>query len=138
MRRMSLSCHPGKSRSPAAMARACKETGASVTDYTAAPVYTTEKTKGHHQWAIAFDRVPNDIQVFAQVLDRELCNENSDYQAKRTGDIFLAPLRVDSVSQTAFDKFLLSTGKLGGQRKIPRLRNDRKIIEQIINFDKNQ
>lgn len=122
----------------AAMARACKETGASVTDYTAAPVYTTDKTKGHHQWAIAFDRAPNDIQVFAQVLDRELCNENSDYQAKRTGDIFLAPLRVDSVSQTAFDKFLLSTGKLGGQRKIPRLRNDRKIIEQIINFDKIQ
>lgn len=122
----------------AAMARACKETGSSVTDYTAAPVYTTEMAKGHHQWAIAFDREPRDMHEFATVLDRELCNENSDYQAKRAGDIFLAPLTINAVSQRAFDEFLLSTGKLGGQRKIPRLRNDRAIIEQIIKFNNDK
>lgn len=120
----------------AAMARACAATGASVTDYTAAPVYTTATARGHHQWAIAFDRLPADMQQFAAILDRELCNENSDYQAKRTGDIFLAPAAVITVSQNAFDRWLLSTGKLGGQRKIPRLRNDRDIIDRIIELNK--
>lgn len=119
----------------AAMARACAATGASVTDYTAAPVYTTATTKGHHQWAIAFDRMPADLQQFAEILDRELCNENSDYQAKRAGSIFLAPATVTPVSQDAFDRWLLSTGKLGGQRKIPRLRNDRNIIDKIITLN---
>lgn len=116
----------------AAMARACAATGASVTDYTAAPVFTTAESKGHHQWAIAFDRTPADMQQFAAILDRELCCENSDYEAKRKGNIFLAPLTVTPVTQSAFDQWLLSTGRLGGQRKIPRLRNDRDIIEKII------
>lgn len=116
----------------AAMTRACAATGASVTDYTAAPVFTTAESKGHHQWAIAFDRTPADMQQFAAILDRELCSENSDYEAKRKGNIFLAPLTVTPVPQSAFDRWLLSTGRLGGQRKIPRLRNDRDIIEKII------
>lgn len=115
----------------AALARTCRATGAAVTDYTAAPVYTTATTKGHHQWAIAFSSPPRDINAFAAMLDRELCNENSDYQAKRAGNIFLAPLEISVVDQSAFDRFLLSTGKLGGQRKIPRLRNDRTAIDQI-------
>lgn len=121
----------------AALARTCAVTGASVTDYTAAPVFTTATQKGHHQWAIAFDRRPDDMQHFARVLDRELCRENSDYEAKRKGDIFLAPLTLLPVSQQSFDGWLLSTGKLGGQRKIPRLRNDRSIIEKIIEFNNN-
>jgi len=119
----------------AAMARACAATGASVSDYTAAPVFTTATDKGHHQWAIAFDSLPADLGQFAAILDRELCNENSDYEAKRKGNIFLAPLTVTPVGQQAFDNWLLSTGKLGGQRKIPRLRNDRDIIEKIINYN---
>lgn len=119
----------------AAMARTCAATGASVTDYTAAPVYTTATTNGRHQWAIAFDNPPADLQQFARILDNELCNENSDYQAKRTGNIFLAPLTITAVRQDAFDQWLLSTGKLGGQRKIPRLRNDRTIIDKIIELN---
>lgn len=119
----------------AAMARTCAATGASVTDYTAAPVFTSATVKGHHQWAIAFDRAPADMQLFAKTLDRELCNENSDYQAKRAGNIFLAPAAVIPVAQEAFDRWLLSTGKLGGQRKIPRLRNDRSIIDSIIDIN---
>lgn len=121
----------------AAITRACAATGASVTDYTAAPVYTTATSRGRHQWAIAFDRTPADLQLFAEILDRELCNENSDYQAKRAGNIFLAPAEVTPVSQMAFDSWLLSTGKLGGQRKIPRLRNDRDAIDRILEFNNN-
>ncbi|MDE6316819.1 MAG: GH3 auxin-responsive promoter family protein [Muribaculaceae bacterium] len=121
----------------AAITRACAATGASVTDYTAAPVYTTATTKGRHQWAIAFDRPPADLQLFAEILDRELCNENSDYQAKRSCNIFLAPAEVTPVNQSAFDSWLLSTGKLGGQRKIPRLRNDRDAIDKILEFNNN-
>lgn len=119
----------------AALARTCAATGATVTDYTAAPVYTTAADKGHHQWAIAFGKAPGDVDAFAALLDRELRNENSDYDAKRTGDIFLAPLTVSIVGQKAFDDWLLSTGELGGQRKIPRLRNDRDAIEKIITFN---
>lgn len=121
----------------AALSRACAATGASVTDYTAGPVYTTQSVKGHHQWVIAFDRLPADLQKFADTLDKELCNENSDYEAKRSHGLFLAPLRVTPVSQQAFDEWLLSTGKLGGQRKIPRLRNDRTILDKVIEINNN-
>lgn len=119
----------------AALSRACAATGATITDYTAGPVYTTPSTKGHHQWVIAFERQPADMQQFADILDRELCNENSDYEAKRSHNIFLAPLIVTPVSQQAFDQWLLTTGKLGGQRKIPRLRNDRNILDKIIEIN---
>lgn len=121
----------------AAMVRACAATGAAVADYTAAPVYTTAAAKGHHQWAVSFNRYPDDGDIgrFAAILDSELCKENSDYEAKRKGGIFLAPLTVTPVSPQAFDQWLLSTGKLGGQRKIPRLRNDRSIIDKIIDYD---
>lgn len=119
----------------AALSRACAATGATVTNYTAGPVYTTPSTKGHHQWVIAFERQPADMQQFADILDRELCSENSDYEAKRSHNIFLAPLTVTPVSQQTFDQWLLTTGKLGGQRKIPRLRNDRNILDKIIEIN---
>ena len=116
----------------AAISRTCAETGAVVADYTAAPVFADGGRKGRHQWLIEFDRQPASTEEFAMLLDRNLCRENSDYQAKRSGGIFLDPLSVTAVPRGFFDRWLASTGKLGGQRKVPRLSNDRSVIDSML------
>lgn len=118
-----------------AIAHACAVTGASLANYTAAPVFAGCGTKGHHQWLIEWRTMPADgVEVFAQVLDSELQRVNSDYQAKRSGSIFLAPPELVSVPPGTFDRWLASTGKLGGQRKIPRLCNNRRIADAILSL----
>lgn len=119
----------------AALSRACTECKCHVANYTAAPVYTAEGRKGHHQWLIEFADPPADLGRFAATLDMMLTRENSDYQAKRAGDIFLAPLTVTVARRGLFDDWLESTGKLGGQRKVPRLSNDRRLIEAMLTFN---
>ena len=121
----------------AALAAACRETGASVLNYTAAPVFTTERSRGRHQWLIEWDRPPRSLDEFADVLDRCLCRENSDYQAKRAGNIFLDRLSVITASPGLFDRWLASTGKLGGQRKVPRLSNSRDTIDAMLRYNDN-
>lgn len=122
----------------AAMAAACAATGASVANYTAAPVFTTERSRGRHQWLIEWNKQPADIEAFADELDRRLQAENSDYQAKRSGNIFLDRLSITTARQGLFDAWLESTGKLGGQRKVPRLSNSRSIIDAMLAFNQNQ
>ena len=109
-----------------------QETGAKVLNYTAAPVYATSGHKGHHQWLIEFAARPADATRFMQVLDQHLREVNSDYDAKRTGDIFLAAPSLVIAPTGLFDRWLASTGKLGGQRKVPRLNNNRDIIDQML------
>ena len=77
------------------------------------------------------------MERFVQELDKALQDVNSDYQAKRAGDIFLAPPRVVTSRKGLFDDWLSVSGnkKLGGQRKIPRLSNDRVIMEQLIKLN---
>ena len=72
------------------------------------------------------------MAVFEEALDRALQSENSDYQAKRSGGIFLDRLTVATLAPGAFDRYLASTGKLGGQRKVPRLSNSRSVVEAIL------
>lgn len=122
----------------AALARTCAETGAVVADYTAAPVFADGGRKGHHQWLIEFDHAPASVDDFARRLDLNLTRENSDYQAKRSGGIFLDPLSVTAVPRGFFDRWLESTGKLGGQRKVPRLNNDRTVIESMLRLLKEK
>lgn len=116
----------------AAIADACSHTGASAANYTAAPVYDDGGHRGHHQWLIEWVTPPADREDFADRLDTALCAVNSDYQAKRSGNIFLDRLTVTDAPAGLFDRWLESTGKLGGQRKVPRLCNDRHIIEQML------
>jgi hypothetical protein len=115
-----------------AITLAAQETEAEVLNYTAAPVYSISGQSGHHQWLIEFAREPQDKERFMQLLDQHLREVNSDYDAKRTGDIFLAPPTLVVAPAGLFDRWLASTGKLGGQRKVPRLNNNRKIIEQML------
>lgn len=120
----------------AAITKVCKELRCSILNYTAAPVYAADNSRGRHEWLIEFDTPPADINEFAARLDEILQSENSDYQAKRYKGIFLDPLTVVVARPRLFDDWLASTGKLGGQRKIPRLSNDRQFIDPMLNMNK--
>lgn len=111
---------------------AAQETGAEVLNYTAAPIYSISGRSGHHQWLIEFARRPEDMNRFMQLLDTHLREVNSDYDAKRTGNIFLAAPTLVIAPAGLFDRWLASTGKLGGQRKVPRLSNNRTLIDQML------
>lgn len=115
-----------------AIALAEQDTGLKVLNYTAAPVYAQGNERGRHQWLIEFDGQPADTAGFMQSLDRHLREVNSDYDAKRKGDIFLAMPTLVVAPAGLFDRWLAATGKLGGQRKVPRLSNNRDIIEQLL------
>lgn len=115
-----------------AIAKACQSTNAEVNDYTAAPVYFSNDANGCHEWAIEFERQPDNQDVFNQVLDRALQEINSDYEAKRFKDIALRAPRVHVLPKGVFNNWLKQKGKLGGQHKIPRLSNDRTLLEEIL------
>lgn len=117
-----------------AIAAACGRMRCSVRNYTASPVFATGKSKGRHQWLIEWLHAPDDISAFGTVLDEELRKLNSDYDAKRSHTIFLDPPEIISLPEGSFDRWLRSvgSGKLGGQRKIPRLSNSRDISDAIL------
>lgn len=119
----------------AALAAACAATGASALNYTAAPVFADGGRRGRHQWLVEWATPPADRNAFAELLDRELQHQNSDYQAKRAGNLFLDPIEIIDARPGLFDQWLESTGKLGGQRKVPRLNNDRKIIDKMLEIN---
>lgn len=118
----------------AALAAACAVTGAQALNYTAAPVFADGGRRGRHQWLVEWAVPPADIESFADILDNELQRRNSDYQAKRSGSIFLDRLTVTTARTGLFDDWLASTGKLGGQRKVPRLYNTRDIIDTMLSM----
>lgn len=114
-----------------AIAVAAKITNSVITDYTAAPVYFTENENGCHEWLIEFTTLPSDLKEFTIELDKALKNINSDYEAKRSGNIALKMPVVQSLPAGIFAKWLATKNKMGGQNKIPRLSNDRKFIDEI-------
>lgn len=114
------------------LAEACKQTGAEVLEYTAAPVFMDTEGKCRHQWLIEFSRMPNDLLAFSQILDKTLQQVNSDYEAKRYKDITLQTLEIVVARQGLFHDWLASKGKLGGQHKVPRLSNNRNNIDEML------
>ncbi len=120
-----------------AIAIACAETNAQIKDYTAAPVYMRfleEANKGQHEWLIEFIALPNDMDLFRQKLDENLKLLNSDYDAKRSKDIALLGPKIVVAETGTFDAWLKSKNKLGGQHKVPRLSNNREIMEELASF----
>ena len=114
-----------------AIAVASHKTGAVVSDYTAAPLFFTENSNGAHEWLIEFEKEPASLEVFTLELDNALKNANSDYEAKRYKNIALRLPVVKKLPKGTFTQWLKSKGKLGGQHKVPRLCNERNIIEEI-------
>ena len=120
------------------LAYACEQTGAEVLEYTAAPVFMDEKAKCRHQWLIEFSKRPDDLQLFASLLDKRLQEINSDYEAKRYKDITLQHLEIIEARPNLFNDWLKLRGKLGGQHKVPRLSNSRDTIEQLLSLQKER
>lgn len=117
------------------LAYACEQMGAEIKEYTAAPVYMDSKAKCRHQWVIEFAKAPNDLKKFANILDKRLQELNSDYEAKRFHDITLQHLEIVVARPNLFNDWLKMKGKLGGQHKIPRLSNSRKVIEEMLELN---
>lgn len=115
-----------------AVRRACEATGAEVTEYTAAPIYMELGRKGAHQWVIEFERMPDDMDRFAKVLDRQLQELNSDYEAKRYKDTTLYAPEITAVERGTFMEWMRRRDKLGGQNKVPRLCNDRRYVDALL------
>lgn len=115
-----------------AIAEAAAKTNSIVNDYTAAPVYFSDNSNGAHEWLIEFETPPADLHQFALELDRALKNCNSDYEAKRQKDLALRLPIVHAVHKGTFTEWLRQKGKLGGQHKIPRLSNERTMLEEIL------
>lgn len=116
----------------AAITKACEATGAIISNFTAAPVYINEGTKGTHQWVVEFKKAPGSLQEFTNVLDRSLREINSDYDAKRAHDLALVLPQVNEVPPGTFYNWMKYRGKLGGQNKVPRLSNSREYVEEIL------
>ena len=117
-----------------AISIACKQTNAIVKDYTAAPIYFSNESNGAHEWLIEFEKEPADLQKFTFQLDVALKSINSDYEAKRYKDIALRMPLVKKLKPGTFVNWLSSKGKLGGQHKVPRLSNERTILDEINQF----
>ncbi len=115
-----------------AIAIAAQITNSRVLDYTAAPIFFSETHNGAHEWLIEFEQQPTNLNKFTIELDNALKSLNSDYEAKRAGNIALELPKIQILPNGVFNKWLLSKNKLGGQHKIPRLCNDRKILEEIL------
>ncbi len=111
---------------------ACRATGATVSEYTAAPIHMGADARGGHEWLVEFDRAPHDLQRFMSVLDHTLRELNSDYDAKRRGDMVLRPPVLQVLAPGTFHAWMKQRGKLGGQNKVPRLCNDRTYVDALL------
>ena len=117
---------------------ACEKTHSCVLEYTGAPVYLDKGKNGAHQFLVEFSQPPEDIVYFCELFDNALKSLNSDYEAKRFQDMILGPPQIAKVKPETFYRWLKKQNKLGGQFKVPRLMNDRKVIEEIIESMDNQ
>ncbi len=117
-----------------ALEKASNVTGAIISEYTAAPIYLDDKQSAAHQYIIEFEKEPDDMERFTAILDEQMKALNSDYEAKRSGDLMLKRPKVTPVPRQTFFKWLKSKGRIGGQNKVPRLYNDRKYVDDILAF----
>ena len=115
-----------------ALAQAAASCGVEVLDYTAAPVYMNQKAQGRHEWMIEFNTPPKDLKEFETLLDEHLKALNSDYEAKRYKDMTMLSPKINVAQSDLFYRWLAAENKLGGQHKVPRLSNDRKLMEQLL------
>ncbi|HBH05132.1 MAG TPA: hypothetical protein DDX92_00835 [Flavobacteriales bacterium] len=111
---------------------ACEKTNARVSDYTACPVFMEGNEKGAHEWAIEFEKKPDNMDFFLEALDNALKSINSDYEAKRYKDFILKAPIVHVLPQNTFYNWMKKRGKLGGQNKVPRLSNERKYMDEVL------
>ena len=113
-----------------ALKKATEGTNIRVREFTVAPQVKPEKGLPYHEWFIEFDLPPKDIEAFEKVLDQEMEKQNVYYQDLIQGKV-LRKLVIKPVVKHGFEAYMKSIGKLGGQNKVPRLSNDRKIADAL-------
>jgi len=111
---------------------ACRKSNAEILDYTVAPIFMKGKAKGAHEWMIEFKKQPDSRQAFGEALDEALKQGNSDYESKRYKNMTLAFPTINFSRKNLFCDWLKSKDKLGGQHKIPRLCNTRKLMDELL------
>jgi GH3 auxin-responsive promoter len=114
-----------------ALAKTCATLNCEIIDYTVAPIFMQDKEKGAHEWMIEFKKQPENKNIFQELLDQNLQNLNSDYEAKRYNNMTLNILQINIARPNLFYDWLKEEKKLGGQHKIPRLSNQRDYLEQL-------
>lgn len=112
-----------------AMKEATTQTKSRITEFTVAPQITPEGEQlPYHEWFVEFEKEPEDLQKFSEILDKSMQEQNSYYFDLIEGKI-LQQLKINKIPENGFQQYMKSIGKLGGQNKLPRLSNDRKIAE---------
>ncbi len=115
------------------MKQACSDFNSSTIEFTVAPMVNPESGLPYHQWLVEFENAPEDLSAFADKLDLFLQEKNSYYKDLISGSV-LQTLKVRPMKSNSFREYMKSQGKLGGQNKVPRLSNDRKIADVLEQF----
>jgi len=111
--------------------KAAKEENISIREFTVAPLIGEEQS--YHEWFVEFENTPSDLKRFAERVDNNLREKNIYYDDLVSGNI-LSPLNIRPVRRNGFIDYMKSIGKLGGQNKVPRLSNDRKVVQDLERF----
>lgn len=109
--------------------------GLNVLNYTVAPYFTFNHGIGGHEWLIEVEKIPEPQAEGELRLDRFMREVNSDYDTKREGDMNMLPLKITWIKNNAFNAWMKKNGKFGGQHKIPRIQNDRNVLEEILGLE---
>ena len=116
-----------------AMKDATTNTSIRINEFTVAPQINPDSGLPYHEWFIEFENEPENISALAKKLDASLQKQNSYYFDLIEGKV-LQPLKITKIEKNGFQNYMKSIGKLGGQNKMPRLSNDRKIAEALKAF----
>ncbi|KJD36746.1 hypothetical protein PW52_03670 [Tamlana sedimentorum] len=117
-----------------AMQEAISGTNVQVSEFTVAPQINPEQGLPYHEWFVEFENAPENLSKLARKIDQSLQKQNTYYFDLIQGHV-LQPLKITTVKKDGFQKYMKSIGKLGGQNKLPRLANDRKIVDQFPQFN---
>jgi hypothetical protein len=112
------------------MMKVAEEMNVKIVEFTVAPMVAADAGKSYHEWFVEFEELPHDMAAFAEKVDQRMRSKNIYYDDLIRGNI-LRPLVIRSLNKNAFIDYMRSQGKLGGQNKVPRLSNDRKIASEL-------
>jgi hypothetical protein len=113
-----------------AMLEAAKEHNAHIIEFTVAPRINVDGELPYHEWFVEFENMPDNFKAFELEIDSIIRKRNIYYEDLITGGI-LQPLKVRTIKRQGFQEYMKSEGKLGGQNKVPRLSNDRNIVDAL-------
>ena len=117
-----------------ALNKTCSELQSEVREFTVCPIKSNHASGFYHHWMIEFKTAPEDLSKFEKTLDDQIRQMNSDYDAKRAGNMNLQPLQIEVVPEQTFLNWMKYRGKLGGQNKVPRLHSNDLYVRQIHEF----